>query len=239
LQQLERVRLKEVNRIQDEMRRKRAAFEAYTAKVDRQATIIQGQIAGLSASIPSTQEAGLLRYSALKEDITQISALMENSRAEAALIEALQAHQIHNSYAGTGALKRDLVRQLADAQLAEQEELAALKRQKYAEMENFETWAAAQVEKVARKVRILEEELRLLAEDKVRKERAHREAVARLEEERGKAERQRVVAQGDEDDDRLACPVCLELLRPPLRVFQCPEGHILCENCKVLYTWVL
>ncbi len=28
------------------------------------------------------------------------------------------------------------------------------------------------------------------------------------------------------------CPVCLTLLRPPMRIFQCPEGHILCEECK-------
>ena len=130
---------------------------------------------------------------------------------------------------------RELVGRLADAQLAEHDELAALKRQKYAEMENFEAWAASQVEKVERRVRILESELRLLAEDSERKERLHKEGVARLEEELQRAERQRVVAQGEEDDDRLACPVCLELLWPPLRVFQCPEGHILCENCKVSY----
>jgi hypothetical protein len=66
LQQLERVRLKEVNRIQEEMRRKRAAFEAYTAKLDRQAQVIQTQIGGLSATIPGTQEAGRHRYAALK-----------------------------------------------------------------------------------------------------------------------------------------------------------------------------
>jgi hypothetical protein len=234
LQQLERVRLKEVNRIQEEKRRKQARHAAYTAKVDRQAQVLQAQIAGLSATIPSTQETGRLRYVGLKEDITQISALMENGRAEAELIAALQAHQIQNPHAGlTGARKRDLVRQLADAQQAEQEELAALKRQKYAEMENFEAWAAGQLAKVERRVEILQEELRLLAEDKARKERAHREGVARLEVELERAERERVVAQGAEDDERLACPVCLDLLRPPLRVFQCPEGHILCENCKV------
>ena len=62
--------------------------------------------------------------------------------------------------------------------------------------------SSLQVEKVERKVRILEEELRLLAEDKLRKERQYKEAAARLEEERQKAERQRVIAQGEEDDDR-------------------------------------
>ena len=53
-----------------------------------------------------------------------------------------------------------------------------------------------------------------------------------MKEELVKAEKQRVVAQNEEDEDQFACPVCLELLRPPLRIFQCPEGHILCENCK-------
>ena len=73
LQQLERVRLKEVNRIQEEMRRKRTGFEASMAKVDRQAQVIQGQIAGLSAAIPTTQEAGRLRYSALKGTVARDS----------------------------------------------------------------------------------------------------------------------------------------------------------------------
>ena len=28
------------------------------------------------------------------------------------------------------------------------------------------------------------------------------------------------------------CSVCLELPRPPLKVFQCPEGHVFCEDCS-------
>ena len=31
---------------------------------------------------------------------------------------------------------------------------------------------------------------------------------------------------------RRGCPICLELLRPQLRIFQCTEGCILCKNCK-------
>lgn len=30
----------------------------------------------------------------------------------------------------------------------------------------------------------------------------------------------------------LECPVCLELAWPPKRIFQCREGHIICETCK-------
>jgi len=28
------------------------------------------------------------------------------------------------------------------------------------------------------------------------------------------------------------CPVCLEEMAPPTRIFQCRNGHLLCETCK-------
>eukprot|EP00092_Neocalanus_flemingeri_P098701 GFUD01125865.1.p1 GENE.GFUD01125865.1~~GFUD01125865.1.p1 ORF type:complete len:103 (+),score=24.42 GFUD01125865.1:3-311(+) len=28
------------------------------------------------------------------------------------------------------------------------------------------------------------------------------------------------------------CPICVEPMSPPVRIWQCAEGHILCENCK-------
>jgi len=28
------------------------------------------------------------------------------------------------------------------------------------------------------------------------------------------------------------CSICLEVPKPPLKVFQCPEGHVFCEICK-------
>lgn len=27
------------------------------------------------------------------------------------------------------------------------------------------------------------------------------------------------------------CPICFEEMQPPIKIFQCSEGHILCENC--------
>ena len=72
----------------------------------------------------------------------------------------------------------------------------------------------------------------LLKTEQSKKERKHKESIIKLKEELVKAEKQRVVAQNEENEHQFACPVCLELLRPPLRIFQCPEGHILCENCK-------
>ena len=30
----------------------------------------------------------------------------------------------------------------------------------------------------------------------------------------------------------LECPVCLEIAWPPKKIFQCREGHIVCDTCK-------
>ena len=43
------------------------------------------------------------------------------------------------------------------------------------------------------------------------------------------------LVQGKYDDilDKLKkeCPICCEVLKPPIKIFQCPEGHWLCEIC--------
>ena len=30
----------------------------------------------------------------------------------------------------------------------------------------------------------------------------------------------------------LECPVCLEEMKPPKKIFQCSNGHVICELCK-------
>lgn len=32
--------------------------------------------------------------------------------------------------------------------------------------------------------------------------------------------------------DQLECPVCLELMHPPIKIFQCAQGHALCGICR-------
>merc|ERR1711963_1230185 len=91
LQQLEKVRLKEVTRISEEIQK--------------------------------------------KEDITQISALIENSAAETEIIENLKSLQIHTDFCETTRQKKDLVEQLAQVQLSEREQLEAIKREKYHEID--------------------------------------------------------------------------------------------------------
>ena len=32
--------------------------------------------------------------------------------------------------------------------------------------------------------------------------------------------------------DLLECPVCMEEMKPPKKIFQCSNGHVICEMCK-------
>eukprot|EP00092_Neocalanus_flemingeri_P008680 GFUD01009350.1.p1 GENE.GFUD01009350.1~~GFUD01009350.1.p1 ORF type:complete len:293 (+),score=86.16 GFUD01009350.1:53-880(+) len=48
-----------------------------------------------------------------------------------------------------------------------------------------------------------------------------------------------VLASSDDDEEivektrsELECPVCLEEMKPPRRIWQCSDGHPLCENCR-------
>ena len=36
----------------------------------------------------------------------------------------------------------------------------------------------------------------------------------------------------EEARGHLECPVCLELMRPPTRIWQCPQSHLVCETCR-------
>ena len=36
---------------------------------------------------------------------------------------------------------------------------------------------------------------------------------------------------GTDLEELLLCPVCLDIAKPPLQVWQCPEGHIVCGSC--------
>ena len=36
----------------------------------------------------------------------------------------------------------------------------------------------------------------------------------------------------------LECPICLEEMRPPRRIFQCSNGHAVCGECRHRYSTV-
>ena len=233
LQQLEAARLKEVTRISEEIQRREDKWQLTVGRTERQAELLRSQIENMQGNKPTAEQSRRMKHKTLKEDITQISALLESSAAQTELIEHLQSLQILSEFSTeAGRKKREVLEQLAGLQAREQQELEAVKREKYHEIQLAEAEAGREVERLEKRINILQEELQLLQTERARKERRHKELLVGLKEELVKAEKQRVVAQSEEDEDQFACPVCLELLRPPLRIFQCPEGHILCETCR-------
>ena len=232
LQQLEKARLKEVTRISEEIQKREDKFFQAEQRNKKQQKLLKTQIENMKEGLPTAEESCRLKYKTLKEDITQISALIENNVAEGELIEHLKSLQIFTEFCEATKQKKEVLEQLSKVHQEEHEELQAIKREKYHEIEMCEVDSKRDIDKIHKRIRILEEETELLATEQTKKERKHKEMILKLKEELVKAEKQRVVAQNEEDEDQFACPVCLELLRPPLRIFQCPEGHILCENCK-------
>ena len=232
LQQLEKARLKEVTRIAEEIQKREDKFYQADLRAKKQQKLLESQIESMRNNLPNAEESCKLKYKTLKEDITQISALLENNEAEGELIEHLQSLQIITDYCEATQQKKEVLDQLSKVHQDEKHELEAIKREKYHEIEVCEVDSKREVDKIHKRISILEEEISLIASEQLKKERKHKEMIIRLKEELVKAEKQKVVAQNEEDEDQFACPVCLELLKPPLRIFQCPEGHILCENCK-------
>ena len=232
LQQLESVRLKEVNRVKDEIHSKVERHQAHMFRISKQGQLILTQIETMRKNIPTTQEMIKDKFETLKSDITQITCLIEKSLDEAELIDRLKSHQIESEYCAATSQKQVLIDQLTQVQKNEVKELKTLKTVKFREMDLCEINAEKDVQRIVKKIKVLEEELHFLGKDKVKKVKQQNEEIFKLEEELQKAERRRIVARKNEDEEQFACPVCMELLKPPSRIFQCSEGHILCENCK-------
>ena len=91
--------------------------------------MICAQVENLKSSIPQAQESGRMKYQTLKQDITQISVLIENSMAETEIIESLKSHQIEHDLCQITKQKQILIEQLSQIQSMEREELLSAKRQ--------------------------------------------------------------------------------------------------------------
>ena len=221
LQQLEKSRLKEIVRLQEELKKREERLSLGRIRAEKQRHLLLAQIENLREAIPRAQESARQRHQNLKEDITQISVLIDNCRAEAELLDNLRSHQVENEFTGEVVReKKEVTDQLCLLQARQREELEALKREKYCEVDLGEVSGEREVAKIVAKIQVLEQELEGLEAEKVRKEARHKEMMVDLRVELERAERQRVISKKEEDEDQFACPVCMELLIPPLRIFQ-------------------
>ena len=66
-------------------------------------------------------------------------------------------------------------------------------------------------------------------------EQQKREIVILVQEERTRrreGRRDRTDCIIEEARGHLECPVCLQRIRPPTRIWQCPQSHLVCEPCR-------
>ena len=240
LQQLERSRLKEILRLQEELKKREERLSLGRIRAEKQRHLLLAQIENLKEAIPRAQESGRQRHQNLKEDITQISVLIDNCRAEAELLDNLRSHQVENEFTGEVVKeKKEVTDQLCLLQARQREELEALKREKYCEVDLGEVAGEREVAKIVAKIQVLEQELEGLEAEKVRKEARHKEMMVDLKVELERAERQRVISKKEEDEDQFACPVCMELLIPPLRIFQVKMTKLPSFSLNQFYECVL
>ena len=135
LQQLERSRLKEIVRLQEELRKREERLSLGRIRAEKQRHLILAQIENLKEAIPRAQEAAIQRQQNLKEDITQISVLIDNCRAEAELLDNLRSHQVENEFTGEVVReKKEVTEQLFLLQARQREELEALKSENSSEV---------------------------------------------------------------------------------------------------------
>ena len=133
-----------------------------------------------------------------------------------------------NKYVRGHLKKTDLVQKLLELHERELRELSELKIIKMKEVSNCESEAEKNVQRVVKKIHVLQEELSSLEKEKNSKINKHKLNMIELEEELRRAETRKII---DLDDKKFHCPLCLGILKPEMKIFQCPEGHILCESC--------
>jgi len=230
LAQLDKVKMREIVRLEDELKKLELKKTGYLDKNERQKQVFENEIVTLKSIIETSEERMNLKYKELKEDITQISVLEDNAVAEAQLMQSLLNHQVTHNFCKSTQQKIELINKLIEVQKLESGEMSEAKSEKYKRLESIKHDSKVENEKTQRKIVILEEEIENLLIEKSRKLKGFRETEIKLTKDLEKAKGENLV--NEDEDEQLDCPVCLESLKPPLRIFQCPEGHILCENCK-------
>ena len=193
--------------------------------------MLVGEIQDLQESIPTARENMQRRFQELKQEILELSDHVESQRKQFDVISRLKTAAAAVSsvkYLRDHPNKTELLQKLWELQEREVRELTELKMIKMKEMAHCESEAEKNAQRVVKKIQVLQEELSGLERDKKCKTNKHKLNLLNLEEELKRAESRRIFG----DVEKFQCPVCLGILLPAMKIFQCSTGHIICESCK-------
>ena len=197
--------------------------------------MLVGEIQDLQESIPTIRENMQRRFQELKQEVLQLSDQTESLRKQFDVISRLKtavAAVSPSKHLRDHLNKTELVQKLLELQEREVRELTELKMIKMKEMGHCQSEAEKNVERVIKKIQVLQEELSSLEREKKSKTNKHKLNQLNLEEELKRAESRRIF--DDLDVEKFQCPVCLGILVAAMKIFQCSAGHIICESCKNL-----
>lgn len=235
LAQLERLRAKETNQIKGKMRRIKSNHKKKLEQLDEQKSLLAAKIQEQEQSVPRLQEAFQAFEASQLEAMGDIDILLANALAETEIIEALKNNQMENRFSACAPTKVILIEDLETTQRMEVLQLHDERRRLQGEIEEKRLAIEPEQKLCEEKIKILRSEISFLESSKIDLATEHEKDLKELQEQLEKAERCNAMkgAEGPERDEHwFGCPVCLVLLKPPMRIFQCPEGHILCEECK-------
>eukprot|EP00095_Tigriopus_kingsejongensis_P008185 maker-scaffold405_size181423-snap-gene-0.39 protein:Tk08185 transcript:maker-scaffold405_size181423-snap-gene-0.39-mRNA-1 annotation:"ankyrin repeat protein" len=235
LDQLERLKMKETNQIKSKMRHIKAEHRRSLEQMEEQKILLAAKIHEEEHAIPQFEQDFLAFESNHLEAMGDIDILLANAFAESDIIEALKNNQMENRFSSSAPTKVQLIEDLETTQRKEVLELHDERRKHQGEIEGQRQEFQNHQKISEEKIKILRSEMSFLESSKMDLAKAHEQELKELQTQLEKAERRTAMkgAEGPERDEHwFGCPVCLVLLKPPMRIFQCPEGHILCEECK-------
>ena len=203
-------------------------------RISKRAKVLVGEIQDLQESIPTIGENMQKRFQELKQEIIQLSDQIESLRKQFDVISRLKTavSASSNKHLRARINKAELVQNLLELHEREVKETTELKMIKMKEIAQCESEAEKNVQRVMKKIQVLQEELSSLEREKKCKTNKHKLNLLDLEEELKRAESRRIC--GELDVEKFQCPLCLGILLAGMKIFQCSAGHITCEACKNL-----
>jgi len=126
--------------------------------------------------------------------------------------------------------KDALKRRLAELEEGERQGLESRISSKKSEIARVKEQFRSQREETLQEIERLQDALKVLQEEEARKVAELEQEVTQLGGEL-KLKSRAEGGIGTDLEELLLCPVCLDIAKPPLQVWQCPEGHIICGSC--------
>jgi len=127
--------------------------------------------------------------------------------------------------------KEVLKRRLAELEEGETKSLETRLKEKKQNLEKIKSDYRKQREAARAEIFKLEQKIKLLQSEEDKKCVDLEKEIEHLAAEIANKKRGDRPEKNKDIESCLECPVCLDVCKPPLQVWQCPEGHIICGSC--------